>query len=380
MFLCIVVVGVTFAGIVTQRSHQQRTETQFVLYGQAVQFARAGLTEAVGWFRRQPSQPVTTFAPVLDAAAIPPVLDTIDPAIGLVREMEISNGVYGRFEVWKRWDADPDPTRLAWRQRMAARDVSAGRNAPTGTVWRLRAVAYVYRRQSAAVAYDRAPNQILATETIETEIRRMAMSLPGEAALCADNGVLVQIESGGQVNGTALGAGIVYPSGTGVPTITGTVTGTPAIAPIPGYDSRPERVFGMQSEQIRAAAHRAITASADLPVPVPDYQMIYFEGPELVLSAAKPLRGTGIIYAKGNVHFEGGNKSSFTGLLYVDGDLHIQDPMEFHGSVICTGEVRVDGGADFVTLTYDAAALDTLRHEMGPYRISGAIRRANTDD
>jgi hypothetical protein len=308
------------------------------------------------------------------------VLDTIDPVIGLVRELDIGHGVSGRYEVWKSWDADPDPRRLVWRQRMAARDVSAARNAPQGTVWRLCAVAYIYRRRDPAVPYDRSPNQILATETIVTETRRMAISLPGEAALCARSGALVQIEPGSQIDGTEIGAGIVYPTDTGSPSISGTVTGTPAFAPIPGYDDRPERVFGMQEEQIRASAHRSITTIADLPVPVPDYQMIYFEGPDLVLSAAKPLRGTGIVYAKGDVHFEVGNKSSFTGLLYVEGDLHIAHPMEFHGSIICTGEVRIVGGADFVTLTYDAAALDTLRHEMGPYRISAAIRRANTDD
>ena len=34
-------------------------------HGQSVQFAKSGLIEALGWLRKQTSQPVTAFEPVL---------------------------------------------------------------------------------------------------------------------------------------------------------------------------------------------------------------------------------------------------------------------------------------------------------------------------
>ena len=41
--------------------------------GQALNAAQAGLTEGVSWFRRQTLQPVTTFQPVQNLAATPPI-------------------------------------------------------------------------------------------------------------------------------------------------------------------------------------------------------------------------------------------------------------------------------------------------------------------
>src|SRR5690606_15406859 len=65
-FFAIIVAGLVATGTLVLSSTRTRTEVNFRLHGQAAQFARAGLTEALGWFRRQTTQPVTVFAPVLD--------------------------------------------------------------------------------------------------------------------------------------------------------------------------------------------------------------------------------------------------------------------------------------------------------------------------
>src|SRR5438046_626809 len=96
----IIVAGITVAGALALRSHQNHTHTSFVSHGQAIGFARSGLTEGLGWFRKQTSQPVVTFSPVLDNLANPPILDTIDPEIGIVREFRITGSIWGRYEVW----------------------------------------------------------------------------------------------------------------------------------------------------------------------------------------------------------------------------------------------------------------------------------------
>ena len=113
----IVVTGMVLSGSLVMEAHRSKTETSFRLHGQALQFARAGLIEGLGWFRKSKTQPVTDFDPVFDPGANPPVLETIDPEIGIVREFQISGSVWGRYEVWKKWDSDPDPA-LGCRIRM----------------------------------------------------------------------------------------------------------------------------------------------------------------------------------------------------------------------------------------------------------------------
>src|SRR5690606_24062328 len=117
--------------------------TLFITNYQAVMAARSGLTEGLSWLRRQTSQPVTVFQPTLDTSATPPILDTEDPDIGLVRDFRISGNLWARYEVWKEWAADPDPTRLAWRQQFDCTDVSEPKvGGATGSAWRLRSIGY----------------------------------------------------------------------------------------------------------------------------------------------------------------------------------------------------------------------------------------------
>ena len=134
-----VVVGVVVTGTLTLKSQITTNRTLFITNYQAVMAARSGLTEALSWLRRQTSQPVTQFAPILAEGAIPPVLDTEDPGIGLVRDFQISGSLWARYEVWKEWASDPNPDRLAWRQQFQCEDISepkAGRD--PGAAWRLR--------------------------------------------------------------------------------------------------------------------------------------------------------------------------------------------------------------------------------------------------
>ncbi|HSP33463.1 MAG TPA: hypothetical protein VLU46_04005, partial [Thermoanaerobaculia bacterium] len=77
------------AGIVVVQFSGKITQRQLTEQGQALNAAQAGLTEGLSWFRRQTTQPVTNFAPVLDTAGPPPILDTENSALGLVREYPI---------------------------------------------------------------------------------------------------------------------------------------------------------------------------------------------------------------------------------------------------------------------------------------------------
>jgi hypothetical protein len=370
----IVTFGIVVSGTLMLRATQQKTETNFRFHGQAAQFAGAGLTEALGWFRRQASQPVTTFNPLRNTTVTPQILDTDDTDIGLVRDFEISGVVWGRYEVWKQWDTDPDATRLAWRRKMQVADVSSLRGATgSGTVWRLRSVGYVYRRVSPAVAFDVPPNSVLGTEVVEVELRRLTLAPPGSAAICSYSGSSCTTNSKVRVLGGS-GAGIFYRTAGGPPVVApGSVTGSPYLAPSTTYYGDVASVFGVTATELRSLADDRISSDAAFPSPIPSKTLYYAEVPTLNFTSARRLQGNAIVYVKGNVVIAQGSNSFFTGLLYVEGNVTINAPTEFNGTLIVTGSIALSGVSDFVNVSYDAASLNTLRTEIGQYRLCGPV-------
>jgi len=370
----IVVSGIVISGTMLLRAHRQKTETAFHLHGQAAQFARAGLIEALGWFRKQTSQPVLAFAPVLDTTSTPKVLDTLEPDIGLVREFQISGATWGRYEVWKQWDADPQPERLAWRQQIQVEDVSLARGANSaGSVWRLRCIGYVFHQADPGVSFDTPPNRVVSQDTLETEVRRMTFTPPGAATLCVDD--LSNLTIDGRVNVQGNGVGACY-GATGSPTylnsptvVGGWSTGI--------YDSSYESVFGLGEDDLRSLADDRVTVDADFPNPLPRNTFYFVDVPALNFTDARPLRGTALVVVKGDVVFQSASKSFFSGMLYVDGDVTIDDPAELNGTIVCNGTVTIQGAPDWIFLTHDSGVLDALRLEIGQYRLSSAIRRVH---
>jgi hypothetical protein len=383
----IIVVGLVTTGSLVLRSHQQKTQTNFVAHGQAVQFSKSGLIEALGWMRKQTSQPVMDFEPALNMAASPPIMDTVDPDIGIVREFQITNSIWGRYEVWKEWAADPNPARLAWRAQMQSEDVSTMRgNLTAGSVWRVRSIGYVFRRVDALVPFNQAPNQVLGQDMTEVEARRLALRPPSQAALCSRNASGIQVLTRARVVGGAA-TGIYYLHGTGAapaPTGTGSsITGLPSTAtatpPTTLYDDSFDNVFGVSRQELTAMADYVVNVPAEFPDAVPLNTVVLSNTP-IVFTAAKPLKGTGVVTIIGNTLISQGSYSSFSGLLYVQGNLTVREPCEIQGAVVVTGSVTLEGSSDFVTLTYDDAILERLRKEIGTYRLSSAMSRPMASD
>jgi len=380
LLLTITLVGVVVSGSSMMKANQSRAETSFLVTGQAAEFARSGLIEAVNWFRRQPVQPVTVFEPVLDTSADPKILDTEDPDIGLMREFKITGRLWGRYEVWKRWDADPDPERLAWRNQVRVEDVSLKRQRNTaGNVWRIRSIGYIYDRRDPNVDFRSYPNRIVASETLEAEISRMSIALPGQAALCVRRGDNVSIKKNGRVLGGSVAAGIFYPQGTGSPSVhsQGEVTGVPGLSPSVVYDDSFEYVFGVGDSGLQAMADLYIEEEADFPCPLPPASLTVFDDPGtwLTFGSSRKLEGTGIVVIKGNVKMNAGSLSFFDGLLYIDGDLDMHAPFVMQGAFIVTGTISVQGIGDFGDLVYDDTTLGLVQQNLASYRISRPARR-----
>ena len=75
-----------------------------------------------------------------------------------------------------------------------------------------------------------------------------------------------------------------------------------------------------------------------------------------------------------------GSNSTFSGLLYVQGNLVLREPCEIQGAVIVTGSVTIEGSSDYSTVVYDDSILSHLRREVGTYRLSSSVSRPMVGD
>jgi hypothetical protein len=376
LMFTVIVAGITVTGTLMLKSHIQTNRTAWATKSQALQVARSGLAEGVAWMRRQTSQPVLTFAPMLDTSAVPPVLDTIDPDIGLVREFRITGKIHARYELWKQWDADPDAARLQRRQQNQCEDVSAARaDATAGTVWRIRSVGYIYNLVDPAVPFNVSPNSVIASQVAVNEVRRLVIGLPGLAAVNVGDGNSCHINTQGRIVGGSA-AGIYYPAGSGTPTVgpasANRVTGTPNLATAVDYDDSYEGVFGVSYGELQSMATLVVNQVSEIPTPMPEMGLIIIDcgGGNVNFDSTLPLTGSAIVIVRGNVTLTPGNNSNFSGMLYVEGNLTVRAPSVINGSVVCTGNMNVQGAADYATINFDGEILDQLMRFLGNYRIS----------
>jgi hypothetical protein len=375
LFAMIVLMGVLFAGMDHLRASSVATETRFRAQGQALDLARAGIVDTYAWFRRQSTQPVTTFSPVRNLSATPPINETDDASIGLVREFQISPGYWGRYEVRRYADLNgnglPDTGEGVF-------DTTTLRGLPgAGTIWHIESHGYVYQKISSSVAWNVAPNTRVSGAVVSTEVRRLSLVPPGAAAVCCAHGNQITVGSHGRLAGDTC-AGAVFPASTGTPVVTGQLSGTPSSGSVPGYAASWSAVFGVTADELKALASVRMPGTQPLPNPFPEYGLVVVEG-NLTVTAAAPLHGTGILVVDGNLTIAASTNSYFTGLIYVTGNYAQSAPSSVRGTVIAGGTVNVTGGADFAEVVYDHGVIDALLQEIGSYRISKAMHRLDAD-
>ncbi len=247
---------------------------QLTYYGQTLNTAQAGITEGLSWFRRQTDQPVKAFVPLRNLSLTPPVNDTDDPTIGLVREYEINapGRVWGRYELKKtpalaanatslsfknRWsnsanyskddivldegDQPSEPTTSFYQSKsngnsnkkpkshskgpasawelVNTMDITRYKGKPSaGTVWQLEAEGIVFVRNNPSVAYNVAPNRVLSRAKLRTEIQRLSLNLPAASAVSVSRGAGVSLTSTSiRIRGGTKSA-LQYQASSGTPT------------------------------------------------------------------------------------------------------------------------------------------------------------------
>ncbi|MDJ0974995.1 MAG: hypothetical protein QNJ98_11085 [Planctomycetota bacterium] len=392
-FVMLLVAGLIVAGTQRQQALNRMTRVEHSVAGQARAVAVAGVVDAFAWFRRQTVQPVTAFTPALDLAATPPVNETDDPAIGLVREYEISPSLWGRYEVRLTKVAEPytdangngyydegeaftdQDGNGQWDGMRETRDVSLERGlAGSGGVWLIESHGFLYRRQDLATPLGVSPNDRLATFRVASEIRRLTLTPPAAAALCADQGSSVTIGNRSRITG-GTGSGVAFASASGSPSMASgsEVTGSPATTAQPSYDTSLEAVFGVSLTELRSMADVSTTSVEAIGSPIGDMTLNVIDG-NATFDASNPLRGTGIVVVLGNCTIESGSNSFFGGLLWVGGNLTVRAPSYLRGVVVAQGTVDVRGvGGDYAEMNYDDGIIGELLFLMGQYRHTKAV-------
>jgi len=319
---------------------------QLTSQGQAYNAASAGLTNALSWFVHQRVQPVVTFNPA--------GTDTEDAAIGIVRTYDISDPgrVTGRYEV----------------RKSAVTDVSTRRRRSAGTVWQIDSVGYVYVQNNTSFGPGVNGNTILAQRTMRTEIQRLALALPANAALSAIRGTNVNVSASGRILGGSSGIGIAYPPSTGTPHVSGTVSGNPAQNTTNGSFTL-SSVFGVTQQELIGMADLVVDDERDLPDPMPTMSLIVVRN-NATFNPTKRLTGSGIFVVLGNLTLNSQSNAFYNGLIWVGGTLVIAPPASLTGAVIANGNVQFTGGSEIAEIDYDSSILDQIRLQKGNYLFS----------
>lgn len=391
--------GVIVASLDRQKALEELSTYESAAPAHARDVAEAGIVDALAWFRRQTDQPVTEFAPRRDLAANPPINETDEPDLGLVRSYEVAPRLWARYEVrigreaesftdddgdgrYDVGEAFVDGNGNGRRdEATGVRDVSGQRAvAGAGIVWRIESDGAIYRKLEDA-PLGTGLNARIARAVVATEIRRMAIRMPSSAALCAARGDGVTVGARTRIHGDP-GAGIAYPSSTGAATLlSGShVSGSPGQTSSPGLAVSLESVFGTDLSGVRAAAVYATSDGAELPNPLPPLSLVVVEG-DATFDNARPLRGTAIVVVTGDCTLATGSNSFFGGVLWVGGDLTVRAPALLTGTVIVGGRADLRGlGGDHVELQQDDEVVRRLLQNLGQYRFTQAIHRADVGD
>ena len=392
--------AMTVAGMIAAASGEmtasrQGMELEFRAEAQARSLAEAGLVDAYAWLRRQVVQPVTAFAPRRDLLANPPVNETDDPDRGLVRDFEVSPGLWGRYEVLRGNANEPfvdgngngirDLSEAytdvngdgRWSPASGTRDVTAERGLPgSGVVWFVESRGTLFSRPRADLPLGEGPNMRLSRVRVATEVRRLTIAPPADATICTDRLDDVVLGDRARLRGTA--TGLAGAEATGSPSLLSgsEVLTTMTSTHVPEYAGSYESIYGVDLAQLKSMADvstdKGITG---VPTPIPDFSLIVIEG-DVTFDATNPLRGTAVVIVHGDVTIASGSNSFFSGVLHASGDITMRGPAYMRGTLIANGRVDLMGtGGDYVEIDHDPDGISRLLQVMGQYRLSKTTYR-----
>jgi Tfp pilus assembly protein PilX len=374
---------------------QKQTSAQFMREGQAANVARAGLQAGLSWYKSQLSQPVRQSALTPDddcsihAAFFPRVNttdiqkgDTLDETIGLVKELKIQEpNIYGRYTI-KRYDCGQSDT-ADWN-RHAARDITFKRGkqdgaAPAqGVVWFLESQGELYIKNDPTKLPTQAPNKLLQEVSASVEINRISMSV-GQYVLNLIGTSTSSFNNKCELTGDS---SITMPAGIkrniGTPNISGTPQATIGSAPLVSQINAGSgevnkdvlNTFNMSMTELKGVSDKVYTTTNEISAtePIP-FGVTFLEGngsSTFLFTAARPLKGSGVLFVNGNLNLDNDSNSSYSGLIFVTGTITMGSSNSLGGGIVagrvlCSPTTRT-------TLEYNDNVVNNVRQRLGLYR------------
>ncbi len=376
---------------------QQDTVKTFRRNVQAVNVAKAGIQDTIGWFKRQDLQPVSQRNPHDPPYACPDLAfnpkydpddaaksDTDDPNIGIVRDSFIGGtggNLFGRYIVRKRQScSDSNP--------QAVRDITVSRGKNTsdandssyrgeGISWYIESEGVIYQRNDPDKEPDEAPNRILDRSRVGIEINRVSITTPVQAPVMVWGSGTASNLGGtcdllGDLNSQYARA---YKSAN--------PTGTPRISPIIPQDKfalasnqglTPEDIFAVSETELFAMSDKTyasineieregITNNRKIPLSI----AVINSGINFTTTNTTSFTGSGVLYVNGDLSIQDGIPFSYTGLVYVKGTLTLGAGTSIAGAIVANRVVcNPSGGRAYIE--YSSSVLNLMRRTLGLYR------------
>lgn len=401
LFFVSLTTGVMLAHSIELTANRRTMDTRYRRVELAQQVASSGLTDATSYLRRQTIQPVANFTPQLDPQADPPVNETLDPSIGLVREFEIYGSLWGRYEV----------------RSVEAIDLSGNYEQPPGSVWDVGARGYLYEVIDPQVAYNEEPNRILSVFAMRTEIRGFQMRLPADAAvIIPDPDNLTLLNNSEVVSDSGIAVAYQQQSARSrAPSMDDAVTGSPVTQQLADLDLDLATMFGIREDKFQGYADVILETPKPLRQRRPGrfrkeghangkrerpgrrpgfrkrrgprsgqrsdngqidpvreiHDQAAYAPRSLKLSGDKlSLRGRMLLVVNGDLHAKAGNNSDLSGIVYVKGDAFIEGPFTLRGTLIVAGSLTVGGSNEQVHIAAAPDEVTAIQNALSRYRLS----------
>ncbi len=367
---------------------------------QARDAARAGLTDALMWFRRQsfigtqsPSTADSAFHP-FGPPQHPDRKETVNEDLGLVKQyaLDESNQLWVRYEVVRQslpYATTADPN----YNPHAVHDISNQRLENkiqgAGLVWYVESVGYVFRGSSdPTLRPDQYPNKLLSTAHASTEFRHLDINVDAiSGALNALKGTSVHMYYNARIFAATPGPTFGSRDDNTCP-----ITAAPAeLVPQTCVRLAPDSfdlttLFGVSSiPELKRLADFSVSKVSDLPVPYPSSAFVFLDASNLPGATADfdghQLHGGGMLCILGNAVFRESTDLYFSGVITVSGDLTVFGPTYIAGTVAAAGTVQLIGISDGVEVHRDPYTLENVKSVIGSYRQDNStliVNRNNT--
>lgn len=393
MISVFILILITLSSTVLSSSEKSNVK-RFTKQGQADNIARAGLQEAVNWFKTQAVQPVRQggVSPAYaceDEAFFPRYHDdplereTIDESYGLVKDVQIDRSIWGRYRVKRQHCSDDyDPHAVHDFTKKRGKNEGDATSSGEGVVWYIESEGVVYRRtdfsKDANGVFTTGPtdadgvNPILDRSRAAVEINRMAILVDRAAVTTLSNAgnsssfngrCQIIGDSNAQSGINYYGASPNLPNGTGEISV---LSGGPRVYYNPDIPPSPERVFSVSKAELKALSDTIHEDESTIKGQIP-MSITYFDG-DFTFDFDQPLLGRGILFVDGDLTLEDGSNSLFSGVLYVTGRLTIGVNNALSGAVIADRVTCNPGSGGTSSISYTHNYINEIRQVLGTYR------------